>query len=82
MYLYWFFLKQDWKEKVQKYREDLDMGVLEDMKCFICKIVFKRMKDFKYYIKDCQECECDIFGCGRFFNYKKKFERYKNKFYF
>ena len=23
------------------------------------------MKDFKYHIKDCQECECDIPGCGR-----------------
>ena len=81
MYLHWPFLKQDWKEKAQKHREDLDMGVLEDMKCPTCKTVFKRMKDFKYHLKDCQECECDIPGCGKLFNHKKKLERHKNKFH-
>ena len=73
-------LKQDWKEKAQKGREDLDMGVLEDMKCPKCKTVLKRRKDFNYHIKDCQECECDIPGCGKLFNHKKKLERHKNKF--
>ena len=81
MYLHWPFLKQDWKEKAQKQREDLDTGVLEDMKCPTCKAVFKRSKDFKYHMKDCQECECDIPGCGKLFNHKKKLERHKNKFH-
>ena len=81
MHLHWPFLKQDWKEKAQKHREDLDMGVLEDMKCPTRNTVFKRMKDFKYHIKDCQECECDIPGCGKLFNHKKKLERHKNKFH-
>ena len=54
MRLHWPFLKQDWKEKAQKHKEDLDMGALEDMKCPTCKTVFKRMKHFKYHIKDCQ----------------------------
>ena len=33
MHLHWPFLKQNWKKKAQKHREDLDTGVLEDMKC-------------------------------------------------
>lgn len=73
--------RMDWKEKAQKHREDLDMGVLEDMKCPTCKTVFKRRKDFKYHIKDCQECECDFPGCGKLFNHKKKLERHKDKFH-
>ena len=81
MHLHWPFLKQDRKEKVQKHREDLDMGVLEDMKCPTCNTVFKRTKDFKYHIKDYQECECDIPRCGKLFNHKKKLERHKNKFH-
>ena len=63
------FLKQDWKEKAQKHRQDLDMGVLEDMKCLT---VLKRGKDLKYHIKDCQEYECDIPGFGKLFNQKRQ----------
>ena len=79
MHLHWPFLKQDWKEKAQKHREDLDMGVLEDMKCPTCNTVFKRMKDFKYHIKDCQRnVNVTFLDVG---NNKKKLERHKNKFH-
>lgn len=66
------FLKQYWEEKAQKHRQDLDMGVLEDMKCPACKTVLKRRKDLKYHIKDCQEYECDIPGFGKLFNQKRQ----------
>ena len=39
------------------------------------------IKNFNYHIKDCQECECDIPGCGKLFKHKKKLERHKNKFH-
>lgn len=79
MHLYWPFLKQDWKGKAQKYREDLDTGALEELKCPTCQKGFKRNKDYKYHMKDCRECECDIPGCGKTFDHMKKLERHKSK---
>jgi len=69
----------DWKGKAQKYREDLDTGALEELKCPTCQKGFKRNKDYKYHMKDCRELECDIPGCGKTFDHMKKLERHKSK---
>jgi len=45
-HLHWPFLKQDWKGKARKYREDLDTGALEELKCPTCQKGFKRNKDY------------------------------------
>jgi len=79
MHLHWHFLKQDWKGKAQKYREDLDTGALEELKCPTYQKGFKRNKDYKYHMKDCREWECDIRGCGKTFDHMKKLERHKSK---
>ena len=80
MHLHWHFLKQDWKEKAQKHREDLDMVVLEDMKCPTRKTVFKRMKDFKYHIKTARNVNVTFLDVGNFLTTRKSLKGTRTSF--
>lgn len=68
--------RMNWKEKVQRHREDLDTGVLEDMKCPTCKTVFKRSKDFK----TARNVNVTFLGVGNFLTTRKSLKGTRTSF--
>ena len=70
-------LKQDWKQKAQSYREDVDTGLLNKMQCPTCRKSFTRDKDCKQHIKGCKTCVCAV--CNKTFDHESKLKRHTNK---
>ena len=68
---------QDWKNKAQGLRENIDTGMLEERKCPTCTKVFSREKHLKYHMKECHQCTCD--QCNETFDHEQKLKRHKNK---
>ncbi|XP_078702589.1 PR domain zinc finger protein 14-like [Branchiostoma floridae x Branchiostoma belcheri] len=69
--------RKDWKEKAQRTREDIDMGLVENKRCDRCNTSFTRDKDLKYHLKGCMECTCT--ECGDKFSHTIKLKRHMAK---
>lgn len=66
---------QDWKEKGQRMREDIDCGII-NYECRICKTSFSRAKDAAYHEKKCGKCTCSI--CNKMFSSQLALRKHTN----
>lgn len=70
------FLMQDWNQKAQFLKEDMDCSIVKH-ECKRCKRVFKKGKELRFHEKNCMAVTCPVQSCGRKFESKLLLKRHQ-----
>ena len=72
---YIFQNPQDWKQSAQKFKEDSDMGLIEEEKCKNCGAKYKNRRHLRYHENNCKVLCTD---CGMMLKDRKSLIRHIN----